>query len=120
MKGGVVRMDGSLTDDERTELKAGALKRLRDLEASLDRSEEIHQYEERGLSHMVPPSEYEAFNRYLRDLQRAGENIPDWAIRPPHTIKWRAAKSAPLEDWANGSMLRAEIKRVLKTIDSQD
>jgi hypothetical protein len=112
-------MDESLTDEERAELKEKAVKALRTMEADLDRSEEIHHYTERGQAQMIPPARYEWFNEALRDLQRAGEAIPDWRIRPVHTIKWRPVKRAPLEDWADGSSLRTQVKQVLATVDPQ-
>jgi hypothetical protein len=109
-------MDKSLTDQERVDLRASAIRRIRDIEADLDKSEEIRRYKERGHSHMVAPAQRAWFNEALRDLQRAGENIPDSLIRRPSKIKWKAVKGAPVEDWINGSDLRADIKRMLAEV----
>ena len=68
---------------------------------------------------MTTPSQRESFNESLRDLQRAGEDIPDWWIQPPDTIKYRAVKSEPEESWISGSALLADIKRALAIVDPQ-
>jgi hypothetical protein len=110
-------MDESLTDERRAELNARAIERLRRQAAEFERSEEIHRYGEKGQVQMTSPQQREWFNEALRDLQRAGENIPDSMIRRPITRKWRAVKSAPLEDWIDGSALLSDIKRALALVD---
>ena len=110
-------MDESLTDEERAALKARAIERLRSQAAELERRHQGHGYKERGESFMTIPEERISFNEDLRDLQRAGEDIPDWMIRPPRTIPMRAAKTAPVEDVIDGTGLLAEIKRVLAEVD---
>jgi hypothetical protein len=119
MKGVGVLMDESLTDQERVQLRAHAIKRIRDLKADLDESEGLYHYEQRGASHMVPPFQRERFNEALRNLRRVGEDIPDALIRPPQPIPLRPAKTAPIEGWIDGSMLRADIKRMLERVDPQ-
>jgi hypothetical protein len=98
-------------------LKDNAIKKLRVLEASLARSARLHSSDKQGHSHIVSPSHYEAYNEALRELQRAGEAIPDASIRPAITIHMRATQGAPLQDWVNGSALHADIKRVLAKVD---
>ena len=112
-------MDESLTDEERAALKADAIRSLRDQEAELERRHAGHMYKERGQVMIAAPSERESYNDALLKLQRAGEDIPDWMIRPPHTIKWRPMKAAPLEDWIDGSAVLADIKRMLAQVDPQ-
>jgi len=110
-------MDESLTSEERADLKARAIARLQSQAAELERRHQGHQYKERGERFMTGPEARESFNDALRDLQRAGEDIPDWMIRPPHAIKWRPIKTAPLEDWIDGSGLLSDNKRVLVMVD---
>jgi hypothetical protein len=110
-------MDESLSDSERTALKDRAIARLRSQAAELERRHEGHRYKERGESMMTGPEERDSFNEALRHLQRAGEDIPSSIIRPPRPIKWRPVKTAPIEDWIDGSALLADIKRVLAQVD---
>jgi hypothetical protein len=67
----------------------------------------------------VPPFQRERFNEALRNHRRVGEDIPDALIRPPQPIPLRPAKTAPIEGWIDGSMLRADIKRKLERVDPQ-
>lgn len=106
-----------MADAKAADLRASAIKKLRSLEASLARSAGLHRSGEQGHSHVAPPSQHEAYNEALRELQRAGETIPDASIRPPITIRTRAAQGAPLQDWVSGSALHADIKRVLAQVD---
>ena len=106
-----------MADSKAADLKDSAIKKLRSLEASLARSEGLHHSGQQGHSHVVPPSQYEAYNEALRELQRAGEAIPDALIRPAITIRTRATQGAPLQDWVSGSALRADIRRVLAQVD---
>jgi hypothetical protein len=106
-----------MDDAKAAHLKDSAIKKLRSLEASLTRSAGRHGSGEPGHSHMVSPSQHEAYNEALRELQRAGEAIPDAAIRPAITIHTRATQGAPLQDWVSGSALHADIKRVLAKVD---
>ena len=112
-------MDETLSDREREDLKAAAIKALREDEADLDRSEELHQYQQKGQVHMVGPERFEWVNENLRKLRRAGVEISDWDLRPPHTTPWKPVKTAQVEQWANGSELRAKIKRILREVDPQ-
>lgn len=112
-------MSEILTDEERARIKARAIASLRRLEAELDGSEDIHRYQEMGQVQMGTPVLQETYNDALRDLQLAGEDIPDWMIRPAHTIPYRAHKRAPLEGWINASGLLSDIKHLLKRVNPQ-
>ena len=112
-------MDETSTDEERARLKSKVISRLRLTYAELRRSHDLHKYEERGQVMMTFPNQRNSFNEDLRALQRAGEDIRDWEIKPPHTVKYRPVKSAPLEDWIDGTSLMYDIKRVLDRIDPQ-
>jgi hypothetical protein len=106
-----------LTNEQQAALRASAIAKLRRIEADLDRSEEIHHYRERLASHMVSPSQREWANEALRDLQRAGEDIPDSLIRPPRPRKMRVPKNSPPALLIDGSALRLNIKRILDQVD---
>lgn len=108
------------SDEVRAELRTKALESLRTLKKELDRSEEIHGYEAKGVAHMGIPLWHEIYNDALRDLQRAGEDIRDSEIRPPVMHRFRASKRAPVEDWINASALRHSIKRVLERVAPPD
>jgi hypothetical protein len=110
-------MDESVTAEERAALKDRAIKRLRDMKAELERTDQIHRFRERGMTWHDLPSRHESMNQALRDLQRAGENIPDWMIRPPVTHKWRASTRAPLQDWIDGWGLLSDVNRALEIVD---
>jgi hypothetical protein len=108
-----------MADSKAADLRASAIQKLRSLEASLARSAELHRSGEQGQghSHVAPPSQHEAYNEALRELQRAGEAIPDASIRPAITIRTRVSQGAPLQDWVSGSALHADIKRILAQVD---
>jgi hypothetical protein len=110
-------MDESLTAEDRAALKARAIERLRRQAAEFERSEEIHRYREKGQVQMTSPQQRESLNEALLDLRRAGETIPDYLIQRPYTVKWRAVKTAPKEDWIDGSAVLADIKRALAIVD---
>jgi hypothetical protein len=112
-------MGASLSAEERAALKARAIERLRGQAAGFEQSEKNHRYREQGLSQMTSPQQHEWFNESLRDLQRAGEDIPDWMIKPPTLVKYSPTKRVPRQDWINGSYLHADIKRVLAKVDPQ-
>src|SRR6476659_2336952 len=106
-----------MADSKVADLRASSIKKLRSLEANLARSASLLHSGEQCQSNVVPPSQHEAYNEALRDLQRAGEAIPDASIRPAITIRTRAVPGAPLQDWVSGSALHADIKRVLAQVD---
>lgn len=112
-------MDESLTDEQRAELKARAIERLRTQEAQLERSEQLHRYEERGENMLKPPHMLDSYNRDVRDLQRAGAPVPDWYIREPHLIDWKQGKRGKPMKMIDASALLSDIKRVLEIVDPQ-
>lgn len=106
-------------DETAAELKARAIASLRSMEASLDSSEQRHRYTERGQSHVGPPSWHESYNDALRLLQRAGEDVQDWEIRPPHLMTVKLGNKGKPAEWIDASGLRADIKRILARVDPQ-
>ena len=110
-------MDESLTAEDRAALKARTIERLRQQAAEFERSEEIHHYREKGQVQMTFPAQREWLNEALLDLRRAGESIPDYLIQRPHTIKYRPTRTAPKEDWIDGSAVLSDIKRALAIVD---
>ena len=102
-------MGETLTDEERVERKADAIKRLRSQVADLERSLALHrdQLEQRGHQLLRPPIHHELFADAVRDLRRAGVDVSDWYLRPPHLDKGQIDASA----------LLADIKRVLAKVD---
>jgi hypothetical protein len=112
-------MDESLTDEQRTALKARAIERLRLQESELERSEQIGRYRERGEIMLKPPDSLDSYNRDVRDLRRAGATVPDWYIRSPYLIDWKQAKSSKPMKMIDGSALLTDIKRVLEIVDPQ-
>jgi hypothetical protein len=55
-----------LTDEERAQLKAREIARLRQQAAEFERSEEIHRYRERGQVQMTAPSKRDYYNDAMR------------------------------------------------------
>ncbi len=107
-------------DSDKAELRAKGLATLRNIERDLDRSEELHRYQERGEDHAGSPILHEQYNDALRQLQQAGEPIREEEIRPAVTRRARASKHAPLEDTINLSLLRSKVKQMLARIDPQN
>lgn len=112
-------MDESLTDEQRAEIKARAIERLRIQKADLERSHHIHRYEERGQSMLTPPSALDSYNRDVLDLQRAGAAVPNLYMRKPDLIDWRQGKRGKPTKMIDGSALLADFKRVLEIVDPQ-
>ena len=93
-------MGESLNDQERAKLKADAIKRLRNQVADLERSLELHRerLEQRGERLLKPPILRELFADAVRDLRRAGADVSDWYLRPPHLDKGQIDASTLLSD----------------------
>ena len=110
-------MEVMLTADGRAARKARAIETQRDLQADLERLDELHRYRENGQCMMISPSLHAWYLMALRDLQCAGEDIPDAMVRPPDTITWRPVKGVPLRDWIDGSVLLDDIACVMALVD---
>jgi hypothetical protein len=66
---------------------------------------------------MTGPAERDSSNKTIRDLQRAGEDMSVWMIRPTHAIKLQADKRGPFWFQIDGTTLLAEFKRVLAKVN---
>jgi hypothetical protein len=110
-------MDETLSVEERAALKARAIASLRQQEADLEKSHAIHRYQERGLNMLTSPKQLDWYNRDVRDLQRAGESVPNVYLRAPHIIRQKPNPKGPMMDWIDGSNLLADIKNVLALVD---
>jgi hypothetical protein len=109
-------VDKALTDEERTRLKAAALRGLHSLKQQVEQSREGLAWGEEVL---VTPEDSDRYNAYLNELGHAGVDIPHGCYSRPPIIAPNNAQTRH-DERMSGSHLLAKLTEVLALVDPEE